>query len=106
MEEVRIDTKEMLNAYIDRINKMESICDEVLTVMYFKYQRVPKRNELINEMNMLKKQKELKECDRVFLEMLITANNWFVGVSLNEYLDLWAYDRHIPYERKTGKRYE
>lgn len=101
--EQKIDTPEMLDAFIERRNQIETTCDEVLDVMYNKLNRIPTSAELIKKMKTMKKDKNLNEEDRIFLAKLITANRWFVTVSLGVYLIEWTDERNIPYEYKERK---
>jgi len=84
---------------IDVTNKHESICDEILEVLYIKHDRIPRRKDVINEIEMLRAEKDLKESDQKFLQLLITASVWFCKVPFSEYLQLWTYERHIPYKK-------
>ncbi len=84
---------------IDDTNRNENVCDDVLEVLYHKHGRVPKRRDLSKEIEFLKSQSELKEVDKMFLQLLITAIVWFYKVPFGEYLELWTLERHIPYEK-------
>jgi len=90
---------EELNRTISVTNYNESVCDEVFEVLYYKYNRVPKKKDLFNEMQFLKSKDNLKAADRKFLKLLTITFTWMLKVTVGEYLEIWTYERNIPYKR-------
>jgi len=99
MISITYDNIDALYRYIDSVNYMEQITDDVLDTLYFKYGHVPKKKYLVNEIKLLKSQKELKKVDQMFLDLLTTALNWIFKVPMDDYLELWTYERNLPYKR-------
>jgi len=88
-----------LNRTISVTNHNESICDEVLEVLYYKHGRVPKQKDLHDEMQFLKSKDDLKAADKKFLKLLTITFTWMLKVTVGEYLEIWTYERNIPYKR-------
>ena len=91
-------TTEVLNNSIDNTNNAEMICNEVLEVLYYKYDQVPKIKHVEKEIAALAKKDNLLESDEMFLVLLRKAFVWFHRVPLGEYLNIWCLDNHIPYK--------
>jgi len=92
-------TTAALNSYIDNVIKIEAICDEVLEVLYYKHGTVPRNKHIRDEIEMLRSKDKLLKADELFLDMLVKTRFWFVKVPTNEYLEMWTYERNLPYER-------
>ena len=95
MEHIDIMNENM----IENTNRNEEVVDMVLEVIYDKYKKLPKMVFIEREIKLLKGEK-LKLIDEIFLDHLIKAKSWLQRVTMIEYLDLWTYERHIPYERR------
>jgi hypothetical protein len=87
-----------LNAQIDIIKNHEDACDEVLTVLYNKFQRLPRRSEIIREYEFLNAKDNLLKSDEMFKNLLFDSINWLKKIGLKTYLDLWTFENHIPYK--------
>jgi len=92
-------TKKELNTLIDSTNRIEQICDDTLEVLYYKYNKIPKIRQIKEEMALLEG-KELKLIDQLFYKNLKVTYVHMYKVPILEYLELWCYERNIPYTRK------
>ena len=95
MDYGQIDT---LNNRIERNNNLDAICDEVLDIVYEKYQKKPKLSMINKEIKRLEGWFYKSDQQYEEIKMFKSARAHLARCGVLTFLELWSYERGITWE--------